>query len=116
MSSAPYEEKCKDATEMENTEEGIEAQNVPAQTINNDSIVNSNNINSKPPPTNFENLDKVQIKEMKALKNVGRDWPNDIESESLTHLNAEKENHNNIQYVKSDDINKNDETLENAEK
>ncbi|KAI5953378.1 hypothetical protein KGF54_002750 [Candida jiufengensis] len=116
MSSAPYEEKCQDATDMENTEEGVEAQKVPAQTINNDSSANAYDIKSKPPPTNFENLDVVQIKEMKALKNVGRDWPDDIESESLTHLNAEKENNNNIKYVTSDDLDKNNQNIENVKK
>ncbi|CAK9438520.1 uncharacterized protein LODBEIA_P27440 [Lodderomyces beijingensis] len=99
MSSAPYEEKCQDATDLLNNSKDAasssskEAQGVPAQTIQNDSTTNSHQIESKPPP---KYPDVVQIEEMQALSEIGRDWPDDIESESLSHLNEHRDRHGNI--------------------
>ncbi|KAI5948968.1 hypothetical protein KGF57_005031 [Candida theae] len=129
MSSASYREKCNDAVEVSNSEENRqEASNVPAQTINDDSLVNQQNIDSRPPPTSTDQMDRLQIQEMKKLasQSVGGSITrlgNGAEGSrdaSLSHLNndddkrsggGENTNTGNIRYVTSDDTDKNNENL-----
>lgn len=88
MSSAPYEEKCQEAADLVTykSDSSQDADKVPAQTIQHDNLTNETKIESKPPPNQ---PDLVQIEEMRELLKIGRDWPNDIELESLSHLNEQ---------------------------
>ncbi|KAI5955917.1 SWI3 [Candida jiufengensis] len=137
MSSVPPNEKIKEVESINNNDKSLEAEEVPAQTINEtketddsnkrttakeDEYLNNNNSNneedvdndeslgnednendnelSNNPEVDYqekeltaENLDEKQIEEMKKLgAHQEREVPNDQESESLTHLNAEKMN------------------------
>ncbi|KAI5969029.1 hypothetical protein CANMA_001919 [Candida margitis] len=128
MSSASYQEKCNDATQVANTDDNKqEAASVPAQTINHDSKVNEHNIESQPPPTSVDQMDKLQVEEMKQLAsqsvggnitrlgNGGGLTEGVVGSRnSLSHLNNEdndKKSVDTIRYVTSDDTDKNNENL-----
>ncbi|CAD1810015.1 hypothetical protein FOB58_002673 [Candida parapsilosis] len=128
MSSASYHEKCKEVTEVANSEENEqEAANVPAQTINHDSRVNQHSIESQPPPTSVEQMDRVQIQEMQKLASqpVGGSIVNGkaggaggtggaSANASLSHLHNDDRTPdvgNAIRYVTSDDTDKNNQNL-----
>ncbi|CCG22521.1 hypothetical protein CORT_0B08160 [Candida orthopsilosis Co 90-125] len=123
MSSASYREKCNEVTQVANSEENKqEADNVPAQTINHDSKVNQYGIESQPPPTSLDQMDRVQIQEMQKLasQSAGGNIKNlenggDSRGESLSHLNNEENDRklggNGIRYVTSDDTDKNNQNL-----
>lgn len=136
MSSASYRDKCYDATQIENSEDNKqEAANVPAQTINHDSLVNQRVIKSHPPPTSIDQMDKVQVQEMQKLAsqlvggnitrfaNGGFAISGESRDASLSHMNNDdtdrrrpfdgdnEESNHGIRYVTSDDTDKNNQNL-----
>ncbi|CCG22226.1 hypothetical protein CORT_0B05180 [Candida orthopsilosis Co 90-125] len=89
MSSVPNDEKIDQAEEINREEHSQESNSVPTQTItDNDEYQDHDQVEQQ--PLTAERLDQKQVEEMQNLRsNSGQDAPPDLESESLTHLNAE---------------------------
>ncbi|KAI5958263.1 SWI3 [Candida theae] len=90
MSSVPNDEKIRQADEINDGEQGSESNSVPAQAISEDDEYTEQGQVGEQQPLTTERLDQKQVQEMQKLRsNSTQDAPPDLESESLTHLNAE---------------------------
>ncbi|KAI5969378.1 ssr2 [Candida margitis] len=90
MSSVPNDE-IKQVEQINEEEQSQDSRDVPAQAITDDEEYQGND-HTEPQPLTAERLDQKQVDEMQNFRsNSTQDVPPDLESESLTHLNAEEE-------------------------